>query len=199
MISEYKEFNGILLKKGEIIEKEAKTTITGLIMTWISIPGGMLLYWLVVYFPVWLKSTVSSAFKQDIMSALGVESPESINITDYIFRDVPDFVISLISIPFILLVIVWLCWCLVMTGRHFKYSLAVTNFRVIGKAGSEILDSPLNEIKNVFIEQSIWGKLLKYGSVVVSTKSKSVTFKNIHDPYELYRMLMSYASDYSAY
>lgn len=199
MIKECKEFNGILLKKGEIIEKEAKTTITGLIMTWISIPGGILLYWLVVYFPVWLKSTVSSTFKHEIMSALGVESPESINITDYIFRDVPDIVTFLISIPFILLVIVWLCWCLVMTSRHFKYSLAVTNFRVIGKAGSEILDSPLTEIKNVFIEQSIWGKLLKYGAIVVSTKSRSITFKNIHAPYELYRVIMSYASDYSAH
>lgn len=193
------DFKGIILKKGEIIEREAKTTIPGLIFTWVSIPGGFFLYWLIVYFPVWVKSTVSSAFKQEMMEAMGLESSHKISLTDYIFRniEIPEFLVFLIKIPFVMLIIAWLIWCLVMTSRHFKYSLAVTNFRVIGKAGSEMLDSPLNEIKNVFVEQSIWGKLLKYGSVVVSTKSKSVTFKNIHDPYELYRLLMSYASDYS--
>lgn len=197
MIGENKEFNGIPLKLGEIVEKEARTTIRGLIFTWFSIPGGMLIYFLIVYAPILLKSMFSSAFKQEIMSAMGLQTPESIDITEYIFRNIPDFLMVLISIPIVLLVIVWFCWCLVMTSRHFKYSLAITNFRVIGKAGSEVLDSPLNEVKNVFIEQSIWGKMLKFGSIVVSTKSKSVTFKNIHEPYELYRMIMSHASDYA--
>ena len=197
MIGENREFNGIPLKAGELIEKEAKTTVRGLIFTWISIPGGMLIYLLIVYAPVLLRSSFSSSFKKEIMSVMGLESSESINITDYIFRNIPDFILFLIAIPVALLVAAWLGWCLVMTSRHFKYSLAITNFRVIGKAGDDVLDSPLGEVKNVFIEQSIWGKMLKFGSIVVSTKSKSVTFKNIHEPHELYRKIMSHAEDYA--
>ncbi len=195
------EFKGIILKKDEVIEREAKTTIPGLIFTWVSIPGGFFLYWLIVYFPVWVKSTLSSAFKREMMEAIGLESGQKINLTDYIFRniEIPEFLVFLIKIPFIMLIIAWLIWCLVMTSRHFKYSLAVTNLRVIGKSGAEMFDSPLNEIKNVYIEQSIWGKMLNFGDIVVSSKKGSMTFKNIHDPHPLHKLIMSYASDYAAH
>ena len=127
---------------------------------------------------------------------MGVSSYSDVSITDYIFRNVPGFIKGFLGFIVFLLVAAWLGWCLVMTWRHMRNSLAITNFRVIGKAGDETLDSPLSEVKNVFIEQSLWGKIMGFGSIVVSTKSKSLTFRNIDNPTRVYKLLMDQAENY---
>lgn len=103
---------------------------------------------------------------------------------------------GLFRFSFTVLVLAWLALCLILTKRYFSNSLAITNFRVIGKVGDETLESPLDEVKNVFIEQSIWGKLLDFGAIVVSTKQKSLTFKDIDDPERIYSELLSHAENY---
>ena len=50
-----------------------------------------------------------------------------------------------------------------------------------------------------FVERSLWGKLLGYGSLVVHTKHKTLTFRNIRRPKELHRILISYAENYCAH
>lgn len=104
-----------------------------------------------------------------------------------------------VSIPIVILVIVWFFLCLTMTYRHFRYHLAITDSRVIGKAGAEELNSPLDELVNVFIERSFWGKLLNYGAVTVQTKKKTLTFYNIESPKAFYDKIMSYAENYCAH
>lgn len=192
----YANFKGITLTKNETIETEAKPSFKGLIFAWVSIPAGALLMWLVVYLPVLIRLAVSSAFKKAVMSALGVSDLADVSVTDYIFRNIPDFVYGFFRFIAFVVVSAWLIWCLVMTWRCMRNSLAITNFRVIGRAGSEFLDSPLNEIKNVFIEQSLWGKIFNFGSIVLSTKKKSLTFRNISDPKTIYNLLLKQAENY---
>ena len=192
----YDSFNGITLKKDEEIKNKAVPSLRGLIFAWVSIPAGATLLFLVAYLPVIIRFAVSSAFKRVVMSALGVSDSADVSISDYIFRNIPDFVYGFFRFIAFVVVSAWLIWCLVMTWRCMRNSLAITNFRVIGKAGSETLDSPLNEVKNVFIEQSLWGKLFNFGSIVVLTKRKSVTFRNISDPQTIYNLLITQAENY---
>ena len=103
---------------------------------------------------------------------------------------------GLFRFSFTVLVLAWLALCLILTKRYFSNSPAITNFRVIGKVGDETFESPLDEVKNVFIEQSIWGKLLNFGAIVVSTKQKSLTFKDIDGPERIYSELLSHAENY---
>lgn len=194
----YSNFHGITLKKDEVIETTAALSTRCLIFTWASIPCGLLLFWIVVYLPNIIRMALSSAFKSAVMHALGADNSASIDIGDYIFRNVPDFLMGVFGFTLFLLIAAWLIWCLVMTWHHTRNSLTITNFRVIGKAGDEEMDSPLNEIKNVFIEQSLWGKLLNFGSIVVSTKRRSLTFRNIDDPERIYNELLAHAEDYCA-
>lgn len=188
-----KKLSGFLQKKDEEIKLSAKLSVKALIFTWISIPGGIIIVFVLVYLPTMIRTLVSSLFKNTVMEALGIGSHEKIDIMQYMFGSIPDIVLFLLMIPFVLLILVWFVWCLMMTERFKNNSLAITNFRVIGKAGNEILDSPLNEVNNVFIEQSMWGKLLNFGSIVVSTKCKSLTFKNIDNPKMIYNELLSIA------
>jgi len=198
VICGYQNFEGIPLKKDEVIEAKAKASYKGLLFAWASIPAGALLIWLVFYLPTLIRLAASSAFKAAVISALGIEKPSEISVTDYIFRNIPDFVRGFLGFVIFVLVSAWLVWCLVMTAHCTRNSLAITNFRVIGKAGAETLDSPLDEVKNVFIEQSLWGKLFNFGSVVVSTKRKSVTFRNISEPRIIHSLLMKQAESYCA-
>ncbi len=102
-------------------------------------------------------------------------------------------------IAMILLIPPWVGFCLVMTWRHFRYSLAVTNLRVVGQSEGKTMDSSLSEVKNVMLEQSFWGRLLGYGNLVIQTKSNCLTFRNIHKPKELCELLMCSAREYCAH
>ena len=102
-------------------------------------------------------------------------------------------------VPIILVVIAWLGVCLLMTYRHFQYELVVTDHRVIGRAGQEEMDILLSEVVNVHLERSTLGRILGYGAIVVQTKRKSITFKNLEDPKRVYNLLMPYAEKYCAY
>ena len=109
------------------------------------------------------------------------------------------FLKVIFTVPIILVVLAWFGVCLLMTYRHFQYELVVTDCRVIGRAGQEELDIPLNEVVNVHLEQSILGRILGYGAIVVQAKRKSVTFKNLEEPKRVYDLLMSYAENYCAH
>lgn len=111
---------------------------------------------------------------------------------------VPDILFVLIGVASILLSIGWLVWSAILTKKNFGHSLTVTDKRVLGKVGEERLESSLNKIVNVYVEQSLWGKLLHYGSLVLQTENKSLTFRNIHNPHHLHKLLMPFASNYCA-
>lgn len=60
--------------------------------------------------------------------------------------------------------------------------LALTNKKIIGKSGlinTKIMDSPLNKINNISVEQGLGGKIFGYGKIVVSTSSGAYVFNYI--------------------
>ena len=191
---------GVEPKSDEVIEIRSRPTLSGLVATWLFAPAFFLTYFVVYYLPVMIKNAISSAAKNAASSALGIKMP-SLNFADELFGGLGgfgDFLSGAISAFTTLFIIIWIISCLIMTARHFGYSLAITNLRVIGNAKGTKLDSPLNEVMNVHIEQSIWGKIFKYGALTVRTKKQAVTFKNISNPEALKKILMSYAENYLA-
>ena len=191
------------LKSGENIVKESKPSKLLLIATWLCLPLFVLTVFLITYLPPLFSTMASSAAKEALAEALGIPVGTDFNVAsavyDQVFGSIPPVVKVLIAIPFVLLVLVWLGWCLVMTRKHYQYQLAVTNLRVIGKAKYELLNSPLNEVRNANLEQSLWGKIFSYGSITVQTSSRTLTFKNIHNPRELYNLIMNAAREYCAH
>ena len=66
---------------------------------------------------------------------------------------------------------------------HFLTTeLGCTNKRVIGKYGlvnTKSLDSPLNKVNNVSASSGLFGKILGYGNVKISTSAESYTYTGI--------------------
>lgn len=63
--------------------------------------------------------------------------------------------------------------------------LSLTNKKVIGKLGiiaTKVMDSPLNKINNISVEQGLGGKIFGYGTIVITTSSGSFNFKYISHP-----------------
>ena len=195
--------NYFTLKPGEFVVKKTERSTLGLVMTWISAPVILITLFLATYLPPLITMLVSSAAKQAAAEALGLSSSSDLNVASYVLDEVfgfiPTFVWVLIGIPLAGIILGWLIWCLVMTFRHFQYKFVMTNLRVLGVARGELLDAPLNEVKNANMEQSIWGKLFRYGAITVQTARGSLTFYNIHKPRETYKAVMDQANDYCAH
>ncbi len=203
---EYKNFKGIYLRAEENVIKEAEISISGLVVAWASIPGVFLIsliFYIIARLPRYIRMVFSRTVKKAILNTFDVstikEDDIAGNMSEQIFGSIPDAVLLLLKISVILLVVAWLGCCLVMTYRHFRYCLAITDFRVIGKANGKELSSPHNEVVNVFFEQSLWGKLFNYGNITVHTKKCSLTFRNIKDPKDIHYMLMKFAENYCAH
>lgn len=199
----YREFNGIQLEEQETVKAETTISKAGLLGSWISIPSVLLIGFMVTYMPYIVKMILSKAFRQAIIKQFNAGSFSDLDISaiisELVFGNIPKTLIVLICIPIALLVVAWLGLCLYKTRGYFNYCLALTDRRVIGKAAHEELAAPLDEIVNVFIELPLLGRIFKYGNIVVHTKKKSLTFKNIHDPTKMYKMIMSYAENYASH
>lgn len=75
--------------------------------------------------------------------------------------------------------------------------LAITNKRVIAKKGfiqRETIEMFLSKVESVHVEQSVMGRLLGYGTVILSgTGVMSSRFENISDPLEFRKRFMAAA------
>lgn len=72
--------------------------------------------------------------------------------------------------------------------------LSITNKRIIGKTGllkTKEMDSPLNKINNVSVSSGILGKVLDYGTIIITTSSGEYAFKAISRPNEFKNRLMA--------
>lgn len=79
---------------------------------------------------------------------------------------------------------------------------AVTNKRVVIKVGwlnRRTVETMLSKVEGIGVDQSILGRLLNYGSIVVTgTGGTQERFKNISDPFEFRRQVqaqVSYSED----
>lgn len=199
----YNSFSGIPLKDGEKIVNEAKLSKWALLVSWLSIPMVFVVYFLFVRLPIMIKNAIKNAAVDAVEEGLGlgevsdtIEEAKS-GLLSAIFGEIeiPTFVYVLIAIPVVLLILAWLGWCLFMTYRHFQCKLAITDFRVIGKVKDDEMNAPLSDLKNVYIEKSIWGRLFNYGALVIQTRTKTLTFNDIHNPIEIRNILMSYVDN----
>ena len=195
--------NYFTLKPGEFVVKKTESSKLGLIMTWLCGPVCLITLFLITYLPPLFSMLASSAARQAAAEALGLSDGSEVNVASYVFEQVfgfiPSFVWVLISIPLVCVVLAWLVWCLLMTYRHFQYKFVMTNQRVLGVAKGELLEASLNEVKNANIEQSIWGKLFRYGAVTVQTAKGTLTFYNIQNPQETYKVVLDVARGYCAH
>ncbi len=74
--------------------------------------------------------------------------------------------------------------------RKVSTEIAVTNKRVIGKQGiisRATLDTPLDKITNVSLNQSLLGRIFNYGSLAITTGGEAREFVMIGDPAALKR------------
>lgn len=73
--------------------------------------------------------------------------------------------------------------------------LAVTNKKVIGKAGfirRVSIDLPLNKLESINIDQGIWGRLLGYGRVTIrGVGGNNVSIPFIKSPLDFRRVVMN--------
>ncbi len=86
-----------------------------------------------------------------------------------------------------------------MTITYLNTELAVTDKRVIGKAGfinSAALDAPLNKIQNVTVASGFWGKIFKYGDIKVQTAGDPIVFFGIKDADGFKKFLMNQIEEY---
>ena len=194
--------NYFTLKPDEFVVKNTRRSTLGLVMTWVSVPAILITMFLVTYLPSLFTMLFSSMARQAAAEALGLSDGSDVNVASYVFDQVfgfiPTWVWVLIGIPVACMVLAWLIWGLVMTYRHFQYKFVMTNLRVLGVARGELLDAPLKDVKNANLEQSIWGKLFRYGAVTVQTSKGTLTFYNIHDPRSVYKAVMDQANEYCA-
>lgn len=193
----------IRLEPDEVIEDEASLSRTGLVAMWISIPAFLLASFSITYLPYFLKIAFSRSFRNYVLDMHAADSLWELNltgaVTELVFQHVPKVLLALACIPLVLLILAWLGICLFQTSRYFKYSLAITNLRIIAFANGVELNAPLDEIVNVFIEQSLGGRLFRYGDLVISTKRKALTVKHIQNPEHMHKIIMAYAERNVAY
>lgn len=63
--------------------------------------------------------------------------------------------------------------------------LSLTSKKVVGKTGviaTKVMDSPLNKINNISVEQGLGGKIFGYGKIVITTAAGNYNFNYISQP-----------------
>lgn len=181
----------------EKVVVDAHISKAAIIIDWLLFPFILLLFFLTVCLPC-LGSIYSSVEKINrIASILGVEEIDFIDLLVNMgtaFR-LPKFLIIFIDILLALLVVCWFGWACVKTYLHFGYELLATDKRLMVRSKGEYLESKWDEIKNVFVAQSIWGKFLGYGTVTVHSARGAITVKSITSPYKIQQEFYSRTSD----
>ena len=88
---------------------------------------------------------------------------------------------------------------LLATVEYSKLELAVTNKRVVGRAGvlkTVSLDAPLNKVQNVAVDQGLFGKIFNFGSVTITTAAGAIPFTGVSHPDAFKGMVMQQIDQY---
>lgn len=81
--------------------------------------------------------------------------------------------------------------------RMISTNIRVTNKRVSAKKGivkTESLDSPIDKITSVKVEQKLFGKIFNYGTIYINTASGDYTFEYIPNVEQLRDVIIKNAS-----
>lgn len=77
--------------------------------------------------------------------------------------------------------------------KNHTTELCVTNKKIMGKTGvfsTKTMESPLNKINNVTINESLGGKIYNYGTVTISTSSGVYHYESVSCPEQFRSALM---------
>lgn len=166
------------LKEGERVVGSARISKAAIVILWVSVPCFLLVSFGALYIPPLLRvGKVVSLVDEEIGEGL---SKAAIGVLTFIV---------------ILLAAVWAGVAAVLTKRNVCFSLIYTNLRVFATTKNEQLEAPVGEIKNVFVGDSLLGKLFGYGNLTVQTERGSITVKNVCEPEELKRALFKLLED----
>lgn len=159
----------------------ATISIKALIVAWLSIPALYIIPYIFVYLPKYIKMKIEGEIESAIREAAGLG--EKISVSDIVKQEIygaiPPIVTDIIGFFVGLLFFAWFCWAIGYTVKHFKYKLHYDEKELYGKSGKKELTVSLDKINNIYIEDSIWGKLFNYGSITISSTVGSITIKNV--------------------
>ena len=191
---------GFPLKKGEQIEYQTKQSFFSLLISWLAIPAVFFMYFLIFILPGIIKRAITNTVVEVVEDSINVGDITD-NISSEVSGSLGGFLGTLRSVlhaigifVIVVLVFAWLCVCLYQTYKYLtqKCYITLTNYRVIGKVGDNVYEMQLDKLKNVYIERHIWGRVFKYGSVVIQADRRAITFKHIHDPAQIKDLLLPY-------
>lgn len=108
------------------------------------------------------------------------------NLTWFIFFW--PVVLSIILLPFLsgLNLMITVPWLIIAIVDYISSEFGITNKRLVMKTGvikRQTHETQVNKIERINIEQGIIGRLLGYGTIMVSGTGGGITpFKNVADP-----------------
>ncbi len=180
---EMKQYIKSFLKNDERVWAEAGVSVIALLFIWLSIP----LFVGCIYLPPIIIIVRKGKRLADFLRLFRVGSNGAFVEIFGVAKPIMIFAFIMLG----LLVLAWIGFCVVMTIRHFGYEIVCTDYRVIGRAKRKLLISPWSSVQNVFIERSWLGKVFDYGTITISTKRETVTFRNIKEPEEIKQIIFS--------
>lgn len=174
------------VKPNETVIAEVGISKRAILVEWLAVPTVFLVLFLTVCLPIMLRTLAVDAAKAAFEAAIGIEDAGVGDIFAHAWQAVlptaPHWVTVLIQIPVWIAVIVWLLFSIISTIQHFGYEIVLTDKRVLARARNESFECSWAEIKNVFVEQSMWGRLLHYGSVTLQGPRGSLTVRHVTNP-----------------
>ncbi len=152
---------------GELIVLSSRISVISVLLYWLSVP-----------------SLLSFFFFRFILPKIrhARQAAETLVGENSFISQIGGLVNILLTFVFLFLLIIWIVFCLIMTRRMLDNRLVFTEARVIGHSQDQALDAPLSEVKDVFVEQNLLGRLFRYGCVTVTTKRGSLSVKNLDRP-----------------
>lgn len=171
-----------LLSDDAKIVKEAKLSKSALIITWVSIPGGILLFLLLTYFPVYIDMLIKGKVKEFIINQENMNTEKQSlfkYITSEIFGNIHPVIWFIVCFFAFLLFSAWLFWSLYLTKKFKQNELLFTTEEVVGRNKKNVLKIPLKAVSNIYVEKSLWGRIFKYGTITIVSSKGSVSIENI--------------------
>ncbi len=156
-------------KPEEKIIKRADSSLAAKIVFWVSVPA----YVLIAYIP-----TIDLGLIR-LIAAISEDAEKVIRIVS--------------AVIIAILATVWICFCLVATKRQTNGFLLLTDSRVLGKQDDRMLNESIGNITDVYIEQSLYGKIFGYATLTVTTTGYNLTVKNLAGGAEMRKAILDAA------
>jgi hypothetical protein len=178
----------------EAVLCRAKISKAAAVAFWISVPCFLLIGFCGAYLPGILGYYRDGELMKALLEGIGTETATFSDVfsavKDHLVEKIPPFLSGFLIFLAVLLVTAWFGWSCVYTRIHFNDSLLVTDFRVVGRTGRQSFEAPLREIKNVFVGQSVAGRIFGYGYLTVQAEKGSFTAKNVKRVREIQQLII---------